>query len=429
MPLPLSGLSGVDLAIGLPGDPAYDAGNPDFAIAQAILHKLGLVPENPFSLIQGDKLPSNLESIDGFLNFARTTGVLYWDGFNDLGSAQATIGAGSGQIVDNSTPGSSITYPVTWEADDIDLSGLADGVQNWIYIDTAGEIQVTDTDPSHEGYRLALPLQRVVVRSGEISGSICVANPTQQLSGEIYDIWRVMGVRKHRGDFVLSANGAGGAVNISQGDFYVRGVSFVSDPTNPNEDDIASQTPATFRMVNRNNVQTSDLTALDVTNYDVAGTPTAMTANHWGIYTCFAFPQGGGEVNNRFLRPQTQYSKLSDAQEALYSGLYSPVIPTNLEDAFCLGWIIFQKGDTNLASAGFITSNTSGGIGGAVFSIGTGFAQIGGDNNFTGQNTFSNASFSLTNLPTYATNAAAVSGGLAVNRVYKTATGELRIVV
>ena len=35
----------------------------------------------------------------------------------------------------------------------------------------------------------------------------------------------------------------------------------------------------------------------------------------------------------------------------------------------------------------------------------------------------------LTNLPIYANNAAAITGGLAVNDVYKTATGELRIVV
>lgn len=35
----------------------------------------------------------------------------------------------------------------------------------------------------------------------------------------------------------------------------------------------------------------------------------------------------------------------------------------------------------------------------------------------------------LAGLPTYADNAAAVAGGLAVNRMYKTATGELRIVV
>jgi len=32
-------------------------------------------------------------------------------------------------------------------------------------------------------------------------------------------------------------------------------------------------------------------------------------------------------------------------------------------------------------------------------------------------------------LPTYANNAAAVSGGLAVNSIYKTSTGEVRIVV
>jgi hypothetical protein len=32
-------------------------------------------------------------------------------------------------------------------------------------------------------------------------------------------------------------------------------------------------------------------------------------------------------------------------------------------------------------------------------------------------------------LPTYADNAAAVSGGLAVNSIYKTSTGEVRIVV
>jgi hypothetical protein len=35
----------------------------------------------------------------------------------------------------------------------------------------------------------------------------------------------------------------------------------------------------------------------------------------------------------------------------------------------------------------------------------------------------------LPNLPTFADNSAATSGGLATNDVYKTSTGELRIVV
>lgn len=36
---------------------------------------------------------------------------------------------------------------------------------------------------------------------------------------------------------------------------------------------------------------------------------------------------------------------------------------------------------------------------------------------------------SLTNLPVYANNAAAITGGLVVGDVYRTSTGELRIVV
>jgi hypothetical protein len=39
------------------------------------------------------------------------------------------------------------------------------------------------------------------------------------------------------------------------------------------------------------------------------------------------------------------------------------------------------------------------------------------------------ATVQLLSLPIYADNAAAVAGGLAVNDVYKTSTGELRIVV
>ncbi len=56
---------------------------------------------------------------------------------------------------------------------------------------------------------------------------------------------------------------------------------------------------------------------------------------------------------------------------------------------------------------------------GAITSTGT----------FTASSTavFSNASVSMTAIPTYADNAAAVSGGLAAGRVYRTATGELRI--
>jgi hypothetical protein len=64
----------------------------------------------------------------------------------------------------------------------------------------------------------------------------------------------------------------------------------------------------------------------------------------------------------------------------------------------------------------------TGGDGGYLSTSGTGISNItiapGGTSNVL-----------ITNLKTYANNAAAVAGGLAVNTVYKTATGELRVVV
>ena len=43
--------------------------------------------------------------------------------------------------------------------------------------------------------------------------------------------------------------------------------------------------------------------------------------------------------------------------------------------------------------------------------------------------TMGNASVTMTNLPTYADNTAATGAGLLAGRIYKTASGELRIVV
>lgn len=54
------------------------------------------------------------------------------------------------------------------------------------------------------------------------------------------------------------------------------------------------------------------------------------------------------------------------------------------------------------------------------------------DNNLTYLETLSTTGITLTNitgLPTYVDNAAAISGGLTLDDIYKTSTGELRIVV
>lgn len=54
---------------------------------------------------------------------------------------------------------------------------------------------------------------------------------------------------------------------------------------------------------------------------------------------------------------------------------------------------------------------------------------LSGSTTISGTLTCSNAAIIFSAAPTHADNAAATGAGLAVNRVYKTATGELRIVV
>lgn len=383
-----------------------------------------IINDENFSVIAGGTAQDCFESIDGALLNARSTGIRYGGELSEISPGFVRIQPGEGQILDNSDPENPTFYPVVWEETDIDLSGAADGVQNFIYADETGTVSYTTTDPSHTEYRTAIWLHRVVIRSGAVTGAQSIVRPAQQYGPEIWDIWDALGLLTHDTDFILSADGAGG-MDIGAGGVYAPGANFYNDPKSPNEIPFAAQNSPTFRIALRTNVQTGDVTVFDVTNYDVAGVVTAMTANHWGIYEIYMFPNG----NIRCLRPQAQYTTFTIANQTLYLGQYQPVRPDNFSDALRLGWLIFKKGDTTLAAANFITANKFGGIGGAIATIGTGYASIDGDNDFTGANSFTNASFSLTGLPTYATNAAAVSGGLAVNLVYKTATGELRIVV
>lgn len=55
------------------------------------------------------------------------------------------------------------------------------------------------------------------------------------------------------------------------------------------------------------------------------------------------------------------------------------------------------------------------------------FGRLLGNNQWDGAATFTNASISLTNLPVYADNAAAIAGGLAAGRQYRTSTGDLKV--
>ena len=299
---------------------------------------------------------------------ARSTGIRFGGYLTDLGGGIVRISAGQGEILNNTDPENPTYNEINWVQTDIDLSLAGEGVQNFIYVGEDGLVVYNTNEPDHEEFRLRIYLQRVVVRSGEVTGYAFIGQPIQQYAAQIWDIKSRLSTGKHDNrDFILSADGLGG-IDISAGGYYSKDAP-VFNPLSTYETPIIAKNSATFRLALRDNTQSADVTVLDVTNYDNGAGPVAMTNNRWGVYQVFMFVN----ENIRILRPQTQYTSSQTAIEAVQLGQYSPVIPENLYSALCLGWIIFQKGDSTLSTAVFITSNRDGGIGGSIYSVGASY--------------------------------------------------------
>lgn len=329
-------------------------------------------------VVTGTTVEEAIESIDTALLNARATGLRFGGALTDLGSGVVRISAGSGQILDNSNPASPLYYNVSWSQTDIDFSGATDGEQNFIYVDNTGSVEYSTDKPEHYDYRNRIYLHRAVFRSGLLTGTLPIPVSIQQYASEIRDIQDILGVTKHEDEMIINKGTGDYQIAISSGAVYASGANFYNDPTNPNEIAISSANPLTFRHVLRDNTQSADATALDVSNYDNAGVITAMSNNKWAIYTLFVFPN----ENYRALRPQTEYGSYADARKALFDGQYLPVTPTNFKEAFRVGWIIFEKNDT-LVNADFITTGKFGGIAGSISTIGGGYiaelSEVGGE--------------------------------------------------
>lgn len=322
-----------------------------------------VINDTTFKVVEWTNTQTAIESIDNKLLNARSTWLLYGGAITNLGSWVVRISAWKWWIIDNSTPSAPVYTSVTWAQTDIDLSWASDWVQNFIYVNSSWTVTYTTTKPSHEEYRLGIYLHRVVIRSGVVSGTASIVQPLQQYWPAVWDIWHMLGIVKHDWGLILTGNGSGG-INISAWQMYSPWANFYTNPLSPVEITFSANLSATFRLTTQLNVQTWDVTTVDVTNYDVGWTLTTMNNNKWWIYSVYMFTNW----NIRLLRPQVEYASFVAASEALRFWSHSPVVPSNFDDAFRVGWIIFMKWDTNLATADFVTANKFGSIWGSVSS-------------------------------------------------------------
>ncbi|MBA15578.1 MAG: hypothetical protein CMN73_04400 [Sphingomonas sp.] len=324
-----------------------------------------------YQVITATDAQTAFDQIDQALLNARSTGIRYGGALSDLGSGVVRIAAGQGGILDNSDPADPQYSSVNWVQTDIDLS--ATDTVHYVYVNASGTVTSTTTPPSHSEYRTAIWLHRVSIRSGAYSASTSIVQPLQQYGPQIWDIWRALGLIK-RGLEVQAAS-TDLTLLIGAGEIYQAGANFYDNPLVPAEVEYPAKNPVTFRHVDQDGDQSADRTTLDVGNYDASGTVTAIPGSsaRASIFQVMQFPGSGGNV--RIFYGQAWYNNVTDALEALSTGAYIATIPESYsENAITLGWIIAEKGATDLSDGVqiFVQSGRFGTVSGAVANVGLG---------------------------------------------------------
>lgn len=162
----------------------------------------------------------------------------------------------------------------------------------------------------------------------------------------------------------LGSNGANLGVKIEAGQLSYRGGNWVNNTKSPNTLQIALQAPATLNRITRSSTSFgSDFTVLDVANYDVGGTVTAIggVAGRCAIHRIFAVPTSSGL---KFVQQygQTAYTNIDDAVTALADGSDEESFIQNpaIAGSALFGVIIAIRTATNLSlstEARFRSSN------------------------------------------------------------------------
>ena len=286
-----------------------------------------------------------------------STGVFDYDGMtiNALDDQQVDVGAGVGQIVDNfTTPDAPTHTEVSWAAETVAISDLTEGAITWIYVDSNGDIQQQNTEPTALQVRQNIFLSQAIVRIFSPSPAAVfgvqdfpyvATSPSSQVD-DLYDGFGTINL-----SCTISNGGTDLTLDFSGGDLLARGRNFVGTATNratPNTVTLASANPASFiYSTDDPAVSGAFVTDVDPLNYDVSGVVTAIPGsnNRATAQRVNVFPNGviGIQYGQQF------YGNLTDAVQGIATDPYT-ANPTFAEGgAILLAFLCVRKGATDLS--------------------------------------------------------------------------------
>ena len=293
-----------------------------------------------------------------------------------------TIGICEGFVIDTSTFGidTIVTTPVS-VVSPIVFTPTNIATQNVTYVGlNSSGTQVEWNQPPTPEQRRDNIFLGVAVHSN--NSTVEFVNNLQDVSsditGQVHDLSRYLGYFNIEGNGV-TANGANLSFDKAIGKAFKTGVNFTTNPKDPDTNNLPAKVLSSFRYRTQLGAEGLDVTLIDPTSYDNAGTITTIAGsnNQATIQRIYVF----ASEQIRVQYGQEIYSSFSDAVDAV--GKQAFVTESNIsENGLLLCSLVVQKGCNDLSDttcAGFFQAGRFGEIG-SIGSTAVGTLQSGYNN-------------------------------------------------
>lgn len=277
-----------------------------------------------------------------------------------------------GAIVGHVVGAMGSTYTEVDAAADTGRTPGGNGVR-YIYKNADGTTYEDTAAPTPAMRRQKIYLGRIIVVSGTVVQALPEPVVNESVNEQLYDLAKAIRIFNITGN-QLSANGANLKLNKSAGSLFSIGANYQTDDENPHQVTTGALTALTFQYITQTAASGSDVTDLDPTKYDVAGTATTITGNNSqsSVQRVYLFPSGsvriayGQRVYNTLAEavagapsePFTQNSAI-EGNGVLIGMVAMTKAATSLQDTSRVAFIpVSRFGDAVVGSAAGVTDLT-----------------------------------------------------------------------
>ncbi|MHA8090009.1 beta strand repeat-containing protein [Aquirufa antheringensis] len=276
-----------------------------------------------------------------------STGVFTFTGITVTGATTFNVGSAEGYIVDNTTDieHPSMKYLEFAGATGLSTPYLASHTMTYLYLDPTGALQMSGTEltPTQRRQNILLGKLGHPDHTNIISYYVqpdVLQSPLSQLR----DVWQP--IRLVNDGFTATANGANLNFNTTAGTLFGLGIGYGANPNSPSSLAIAAKTPVTFQYRTQIGGANTDVTLIDPTKYDNAGTLTTVAGTGAHATNQRIFLLQNGKIRVQY--GQTDYTTFANAIAGIQSESFSTY--AGIKDyGILIGILTVRKDATNLS--------------------------------------------------------------------------------